>query len=72
MNFNDMGIADKLSKFSNGKEMVDFIETIIDQININRSDVSLPLLPVSLILLDINMPVMDGIEAYKIIQDKFK
>ena len=67
-----MGIADKLSKFSNGKEMVDFIETIIDQININRSDVSLPLLPVSLILLDINMPVMDGIEAYKIIQDKFK
>ena len=71
MHFNDMGIADKLVKFSNGKEVVDFIEAKIDEIDINRSGARLPLLPVALLLLDINMPVMNGLDASKIIQDKF-
>ena len=63
-----MGIAQKLFTFPNGKEVVDFISDELNQIDITNSK---PLHPVSLILLDINMPVMDGMETSKTISNMF-
>lgn len=53
----DFNIIDNISEASNGKELIDLIE-------MDRS-------VADIILLDVNMPVMDGIEATKIIKKDY-
>ena len=73
INFQEMGIADKLFSFSNGKEAVDYINSTLLTIDLAAQEQETrSLLPVSLVLLDINMPIMDGMEAAKKIKDKFQ
>ena len=54
--------------FSDGKETVDYFENILNNIEETED----PAQPVSLLILDINMPIVNGIDAMKSIMDKYK
>ena len=59
MKFRELGIEDKLVIFGNGKEVVEFFDSILqhpDEIQ-----------PVSLLILDINMPIYNGMKALKLV-----
>ena len=72
MNFQDVGLEDKLLIMSNGKEVVDYIDRIFESIADNTEEEETPYQPVSLLLLDINMPIMDGLETLKLVKEKFR
>ena len=55
MSFKDIGIQDKIVLFSNGKEVSDYFDSILGDIEFCRSTFQIQ--PVALLLLDINMPV---------------
>ena len=69
MNFRDIGISDKLRMFSNGKQVTDYFESILSGIELQDGAI---IQPVSLLLLDINMPVINGIQAFQSITAKYK
>ena len=69
--FNDLGLSDRLQMFSNGKEAVIYFDRILSDCKQQRQNV-VNNQPVSLILLDINMPIMTGIEAITIIKQKYE
>ena len=57
--------------FSNGKEAVIYFDRILSDCKQQRQNF-VNNQPVSLILLDINMPIMTGIEAITIIKQKYE
>ena len=63
--FQELGIEDKLVLFSNGKEVVEYFMTILN-------DSTTTVQPVSLLLLDINMPIYDGIQAIRLIKESYQ
>ena len=68
MNFSDLGIENKLVQFSNGKDAVDYFRKLLDPTDDKQSSI----LPVSLLLLDINMPIVDGLECAKSIKELYR
>ena len=58
MNFQDMGIPEKLKLFSDGKSVADYFESLLDDIESEQEEFCIQ--PVSLLLLDINMPIENG------------
>ena len=72
MNFKELGKPDKLEMFSDGKETVDFFDGLLNQFEEYRDSSNKTLQPVSLLLLDINMPLVNGIDALKQIKEKFR
>ena len=64
MKFRELGIEDKLVIFGNGKEVVEFFDTIL-----HASDA---IQPVSLLILDINMPVCNGMKALTLIKEMYQ
>ena len=72
LNFKELGKPDKLEMFSDGKETVDFFDGLLNQFEEDRDSSNKELQPVSLLLLDINMPLMNGIDALKQIKEKFR
>ena len=74
INFYEIRIVDKLKIFSNGKEVVDHFDKIFEDLEKHRSEEqskASTVQPVSLLLLDINMPIVTGIEALKQIKEKY-
>lgn len=61
MHFRDLGIQDKLVLSITGKEVIDFLDIVLN----NMAETNGLIQPISLILLDINMPIMDGLECLK-------
>ena len=72
LNFKELGKPDKLEMFSDGKETVDFFDGLLNQFEEYRDSSNKTLQPVSLLLLDINMPLVNGIDALKQIKEKFR
>ena len=73
INFDEMGISNKLIMFSDGEEVVDYFDVLLDNLDTQtQSDEQPTLQPVSLLLLDINMSILNGIETLKQVKDKFK
>ena len=73
LNFNELDKPDKLEIFSDGKETVEFFDNLLNQFKEDsRDSPSTTLQPVSLLLLDINMPLVNGIDALKQIKEKFR
>ena len=57
LNFKELGIPDRLVTFSDGKNVVDYIDNVLGELITHEPDFSQrPLWPISLVLLDINMP----------------
>ena len=71
MNFQDIGLQDKLVLFSDGKEVVQYFDKILTT-ELAKTNSHLPTQPVALLLLDINMPMLDGKETMKLIKQKFE
>ena len=69
-NFEELGISDKLVTFSNGQDVIDHIEKILSGV-INEDD-QVPCQPIALLLLDINMPILDGFETLKKAKELFE
>ena len=74
MNFGELGIEEKLKIFSDGRRVVDYISEVIDDLDSSSGGVATkwPVQPVTLLLLDVNMPILTGMEAMKMIRDKYK
>ena len=65
-----MHIANVLQTFSNGQDVIDLVQTELNQLQ----DVELKehVQPIRLLLLDINMPAMDGFETLKKVKQLFE
>ena len=58
---------------NDGKEVVEYFEEYFDGLNARDQDISeTPLQPVSLLLLDINMPILHGLETLKLVKEMFE
>ena len=67
-----MRLSEILTMFNNGQDVVDHFKTELDKIDIDKlQNEKLPIQPVSLLLLDINMPLLDGFETLKAVKGLF-
>ena len=64
LNFQEIEKTDKLEIFSDGKETVEYFEDLLNLLK-DIEGCENTLQPVSLLLLDINMPLLNGIDALK-------
>ena len=69
MNLQDIGVAERLVMFANGQEVVDYFDKLLNDIDLNS--VSTVIQPVSLLILDINMPIKNGIDTMRAIREMF-
>lgn len=65
MNFSDIGIRDRLTMFSGGLATVTWFREMLNHINLQDLKGDKVIQPVSLLILDINMPDITGIEVLK-------
>ena len=65
MNFAELGIEENLVVHQDGAAVVLYFEELLKSLNIDAAarQNKLPLQPVTLLLLDINMPILTGIEV---------
>ena len=73
INFSEVGIVNKLLIFTNGQDAVDHFDKILANLENDmdeRGDQE-TVQPVKLLLLDINMPIVSGMEALKQIKEKY-
>ena len=71
LSMKEAGVADRLSMFGDGKETIDYFKELLDNILHDPDQVPDIIQPVSLLLLDINMPGISGIEATKQVKRLF-
>ena len=58
--------------FQDGQEVIEFIDELLNEIPARSLDTNhLPQQPVALILLDIQMPILTGLETLTLIKKKF-
>ena len=65
----DRDLSDRLQIFSNGQEVVDYFEELLK--GLSEKNLSSIQQPVSLVLIDINMPILSGLETVPIIKRQF-
>ena len=56
-----MQIVDQLQTFSDGQGMIENLQNLLN--DLTESEILVPIQPVTLLLIDINMPVSDGFET---------
>ena len=67
--FENIGVKKELVLFSNGQEVVEFFQELLnEQFEIRATKVAWP---VKLLILDINMPLLNGIETLLYIKELF-
>ena len=71
LSMQEAGVANRLSMFGDGKETIDHFNQLLDNILNDPDKVPEVIQPVSLLLLDINMPGISGIEATKQVKRLF-
>ena len=67
LNFSDLEIEEKLNIYQNGADVVKFFQWVIMDPEVDDE-----IQPVSLLLLDINMPIMHGLECSEKINQMYK
>ena len=72
IHLNDFGIKDQFVMLSNGQEVIDYCEKQFEEILYKQDTEETPCQPISVLLLDINMPMLNGIEALILLKEKFK
>ena len=72
-NFEELEIADKLVTFRNGQDVIDYIGEILkNECDEALRDGETTIQPITLLLLDINMPILDGFETLKKAKDLYR
>ena len=71
MNLKDLNISDRLLLLSNGLEVIQKIDNILQRIE-HAEIQQQAIQPITLLLLDINMPIMTGYEVLTHVKEKFK
>ena len=69
--FQDLGLAEVLVKFSDGPSAVDYFEETLYNLRSNIDHDQTPIQPVSLVLLDINLPELTGFEIMNMIKKMY-
>ena len=59
----ELDIANQLTLFNNGQEVIEHLEDILVAVQTFEIDQNQPIQPVKLLLLDINMPIMNGFDT---------
>ena len=72
MNFTDIGILDQLVLLSDGQEVVDYFDQVLEEVISQHHGEQAAIQPISLLLLDIDMPRLTGMEACALIKKKFE
>ena len=74
LNFMDLGLAERLVILSNGGEVVNFFDSFFECLKGTGSQTNSSNLyqPIALLLLDINMPIMTGMEVCKRVKDIYE
>ena len=75
MSILDHGLVgtEKLKIFSNGQEVIEFLDELLGELHIENLDkVQAPRQPVALVLLDINMPILNGLDTLRMIKERYK
>ena len=60
---------DKLNVFNDGQEVVDYFAEILTSLISDNSQTHIQ--PVSLLILDVNMPILGGFETLKLVKQMF-
>ena len=68
--FSDMNISNLLQAFSNGQDIIEFLQVQLDILD--HTEFEAPIQPIRLVVLDINMPVLDGFETLKKVKEIFE
>ena len=68
--FREVGIPDKLLLFQDGMQVTEYFDFILDDIEESPEEETVQ--PVTLLLLDINMQPMGGMEALKLVKNKYQ
>ena len=74
MSLQDLNISNtnRLKMFTNGQEVIDFLQNLLAYVqNDDQEESQAPRQPVTLVLLDINMPILNGLETMKLIKEMF-
>ena len=73
MHFNDLGVVKQLTIFSDGKEVVDYFEALLQDIDSKQAEwTEGAKQPISLLLLDINIPIINGLDVFVRVKQMFK
>ena len=73
MNLKELGLEKKIITHYDGEVVVEYFDYILDDIDVaDLNSDGTPLQPVSLLMLDINMPILNGLETLKIVKEKFE
>ena len=75
MTFEDLGIGEKLILLQDGLQAVNYfhnlIDKLVDEISQNFKTITGPYYPVQLLLLDMRMPMLSGLQVLMRVKEKF-
>ena len=71
MTAREIGIGNKLCITSNGDQVVGVISEILQGLDHDREGIISPYQPIALLLLDVNMPMLNGLETTKAVKDLY-
>ena len=71
MAIQDMGFADRLVLCSNGQEVLDYLDKMLEDLTLDQKRTT-AFQPVSLLLLDVNMPILHGLDTLPLVKQKFQ
>ena len=72
--FDEIGVLDRVVFCKNGEEVVEYFQRFFDEIQTETAqlDIQMCARPITLLLMDINMPFKSGLEAKKEVCEMFE
>ena len=71
MNLKDVGLQEGFTIVSNGQEVLDSIDEVLAPFEEEPFEKTDKIQPIALLLLDINMPIMNGFDVLPLVKAKY-
>ena len=68
MKFYDISLSMNLKIFSNGQEVIENLDSQLQELELKENENQKTVQPVSLLLLDINMPILNGLDTVVLVK----